>query len=79
MKTLVLSILALAALGLVGTVTAEPVKLSKEQMASIVAGNGAAITTTNGGGHTPQGSANGVPTTTVSSNPAGHQPSGQNK
>ena len=38
----------------------------------------AAITTsqTNGGGNTPNGTANGVPT--VSSNPAGHQPPGQN-
>lgn len=30
----------------------------------------------NGGGNTPNGNANGVPT--VSSNPAGHQPPGQN-
>ena len=30
----------------------------------------------NGGGHTPNGQANGVPT--VSVNPAGHQPPGQN-
>ena len=30
----------------------------------------------NGGGHTPSGSANGVPT--VSANPAGHLPPGQN-
>jgi multisubunit Na+/H+ antiporter MnhC subunit len=39
----------------------------------------AAITTTqtNGGGNTPHGNANGVPT--VSSNPAGHQPPGQNQ
>jgi multisubunit Na+/H+ antiporter MnhC subunit len=38
----------------------------------------AKITTThvNGGGNTPGGNANGVPT--VSSNPAGHQPPGQN-
>jgi hypothetical protein len=37
-----------------------------------------AITTTqtNGGGNTPNGNANGVPE--VSSNPAGHQPPGQN-
>jgi len=33
-------------------------------------------TQTNGGGNTPNGNANGVPT--VSSNPAGHQPPGQN-
>ena len=30
----------------------------------------------NGGGHTPGGNANGVPTVNV--NPAGHQPPGQN-
>jgi hypothetical protein len=30
----------------------------------------------NGGGHTPNGNANGVPT--VSVNPAGHAPPGQN-
>ena len=30
----------------------------------------------NGGGNTPQGNANGVPTTAV--NPAGHAPPGQN-
>jgi hypothetical protein len=31
----------------------------------------------NGGGNTPNGNANGVPT--VSVNPAGHEPPGQNK
>jgi len=38
-----------------------------------------AITTihVNGGGNTPSGNANGVPTTSV--NPAGHAPAGQNK
>ena len=30
----------------------------------------------NGGGNTPNGNANGVPTTAV--NPAGHEPPGQN-
>jgi len=37
-----------------------------------------AITTVheNGGGNTPNGNANGVPT--VSKNPAGHEPPGQN-
>ena len=34
-------------------------------------------TQTNGGGNTPQGQANGVPTTTVATNPANHQPPGQ--
>jgi len=34
-----------------------------------------AITQTNGGGHIPNGNANGVP----ASNPSGHEPPGQNK
>jgi hypothetical protein len=33
------------------------------------------IVQVNGGGHTPNGNANGVP----SQNPAGHEPPGQNK
>ena len=33
------------------------------------------IVKVNGGGHTPNGNANGVP----SQNPAGHEPPGQNK
>lgn len=55
---------------------AAPVKLSKVQMDQVVAG---AITTThvNGGGNTPKGKANGVPT--VSTNPTGFTPPGQNK
>jgi hypothetical protein len=57
------------------TASAEPVKLSKDQMDKIVAG---AITDVkvNGGGNTPNGTANGVPT--VSLNPAGKAPPGQN-
>lgn len=41
--------------------------------------SGGAITSKqiNGGGNTPQGNANGVPTTNV--NPAGSAPPGQNK
>ena len=74
------SIVALSAFALVGVANAEPVKLSKEQLASITAG---AITTTttqlNGGGNTPKGTANGVPTVSVSTNPAGSAPPGQNK
>jgi hypothetical protein len=40
--------------------------------------HGGAITAVkqNGGGNTPNGNANGVPT--VNENPAGHQPPGQN-
>jgi hypothetical protein len=38
-----------------------------------------AVTThQNGGGNTPKGEANGVPTVTVNENPAGHAPPGQN-
>ena len=75
MKTIVLSIFALGALGLVGTVSAEPVKLSKEQMASVTAGSITPVKE-NGGGKTPKGNANGVPT--VNKNPAGKAPPGQN-
>jgi hypothetical protein len=32
----------------------------------------------NGGGHTPNGNANGVPVTIENQNPAGHAPRGQN-
>ncbi len=76
MKAFGLSIVALSALALASAASAEPTKLSKEQMATVTAG---AITTTqvNGGGHTPNGTANGVPT--VSTNPAGSAPPGQNK
>jgi hypothetical protein len=54
---------------------AEPVKLSQAQMEKVVAG---AITGVqiNGGGNTPNGNANGVPTTYV--NPTGFAPPGQN-
>ena len=38
----------------------------------------AVTTQTNGGGNTPQGEANGVPTTTVNENPTGKAPPGQN-
>lgn len=75
MKTIVLSIFALGALSLVGTVSAEPVKLSKEQMASVTAGTITPVKE-NGGGNTPNGNANGVPT--VNKNPAGKAPPGQN-
>ena len=76
MKAIGLSIVALSVVALAGAAMAEPVKLSKEQMAAVTAGT---ITTTqvNGGGNTPKGTANGVPT--VSTNPAGSAPPGQNK
>ncbi len=38
----------------------------------------AVTTQVNGGGNTPKGEANGVPTTTVNENPAGYAPPGQN-
>jgi hypothetical protein len=40
-------------------------------------GQGLTETKTNGGGHTPNGEANGVPT--VTTNKAGHEPGGHNK
>lgn len=77
MKTHVFSLIVLGAFTLASASTfAAPVKLSKAQMDQVVAG---AITTThvNGGGNTPKGKANGVPT--VSTNPTGFTPPGQNK
>lgn len=53
-----------------------PVKLTKAQMDQIVGGK-ITETKTNGGGQTPKGAANGVPTTAT--NPAGSAPPGQNK
>lgn len=54
-----------------GAAMAEPIKLSKAQLDKVVAGK---ITQVNGGGQTPSGNANGVP----SVNPAGNAPPGQN-
>ena len=48
-----------------------PVELNDEQLDQVTGGK---ITQTNGGGNTPNGNANGVPRT----NPAGHEPPGQN-
>ena len=77
-KTALLVIAAASSFALIAN--AEPVKLTTDQMDSVVAGK---ITTTtsqvNGGGNTPNGQANGVPTTTISTNPAGSAPPGQNK
>lgn len=55
---------------------AEPVKLSKAQLDKVVAGTITDVQI-NGGGNTPNGNANGVPTTAV--NPSGYAPPGQNK
>ena len=77
MNRLVPSLAMLGAVAMIASsAIAEPVKLSKEQMDKQVAG---AISTTqvNGGGNTPNGNANGVPT--VSVNPTGKAPPGQNK
>jgi hypothetical protein len=77
MKQRMTSLAVLAAFTVTaGAAIAEPVKLSKAQMDKVVAG---AITPVqiNGGGNTPNGNANGVPTTNV--NPAGSAPPGQNK
>lgn len=84
MKGISLLLAGMAVVALTASAFAQPVKLSKEQMAAVTAG---AITTTvttsqlNGGGNTPNGVANGVPvvTTSISTNPAGSAPPGQNK
>jgi hypothetical protein len=59
----------------VSSAMAEPVKLTDKQLDSVAAG---AISTiqVNGGGNTPNGNANGVPS--VSVNPVGKAPPGQN-
>jgi hypothetical protein len=67
-----IAVIALALGSLSVAAQAEPVKLSKDKMATVVAG---AITQVNGGGNTPNGNANGVPST----NPTGKAPPGHNK
>ena len=79
MKTiLAVSVVALTALCLAGTTSAEPVKLSKEQLLLITAGKITPGSQTNGGGNEPKGEANGVPTSPAT-NPSGNPPPGQNK
>lgn len=75
MRHVVLSLLV-AAGALATGANAAPVKMSKAQLDTVVAG---AITGVqiNGGGNTPNGNANGVPTTYV--NPNNFAPPGQNK
>jgi hypothetical protein len=51
------------------------VKLSKKELAKITAGKITEVKV-NGGGNTPNGNANGVPS--ENQNPAGHAPPGQN-
>jgi hypothetical protein len=51
------------------------VKLSKEELGKITAGKITEVKV-NGGGNTPNGNANGVPS--ENQNPAGHAPPGQN-
>jgi hypothetical protein len=70
-------LVAFGGCALIGSLAlAEPVKLLNDQLDGVVAG---AITSEqfNGGGKTPNGNANGVPTTNV--NPTGKAPAGQNK
>lgn len=83
------AIMALAAVFAVGTAAsaAEParreptakqthgVKLTKEQLAKITAGKIEAVKV-NGGGQTPNGQSNGVPS--ENQNPSGKAPPGQN-
>jgi hypothetical protein len=59
----------------ISSAMAEPMTLTDKQLDSVAAG---AISTVqvNGGGNTPNGNANGVPSVNV--NPAGKLPPGQN-
>ena len=72
MKVLGIAIAALSVVALAGAATAHPVKLSKDQMAKVTAGGTWTTSQVNGGGNTPNGNANGVPTTTY--NPGGNAP-----
>ena len=74
MKAIALSVLALGVMMV--AVSAEPAKLGKDQLATITAGKISDIKVTQGG-NTPSGQAKGVPT--VSVNPTGKAPPGQNK
>jgi hypothetical protein len=56
------------------TVRSMPVELTEAQLDQVTGGAIEQIQV-NGGGNTPNGNANGVPTVAV--NPAGHQPPGQ--
>lgn len=72
----IVSLAALTAFAVTaGTAMAQPVKLDKARMDQVVAGKITPVQI-NGGGNTPQGNANGVPTTNV--NPTGKPPPGQN-
>jgi hypothetical protein len=71
-KAIALSLLALGALGFAAN--AEPVKLSKAHLDKVVAGSGC-CEQINGGGNTPNGTANGVPNVNNGGNaPPGQQP-----
>ena len=74
MKAILLSTLAVTCVAFAAN--AEPVKLTKDQMATVTAGKITA-TKVNKGGNTPSGQAHGVPT--VNLNPQGKAPAGQNK
>jgi hypothetical protein len=76
-KSILCFAVASSAVALVAS--AEPVTMTGQQLDQVVAGKITTTTTqTNGGGNTPQGNANGVPTVTISTNPAGKAPPGQN-
>jgi hypothetical protein len=82
MKQIVRALAAIAAVGVLahaapvsareGNGKPTPVKLTKAEMAKIVAGT---IEKVNGGGKTPSGEAKGIPY----KNPAGKEPAGWNK
>lgn len=53
--------------------------LTEAEVRHVAGGKISPVTTqTNGGGNTPQGTANGVPTVTTNENPTGKAPPGQN-
>jgi hypothetical protein len=75
MTGLIVAAFMLGASSLVGTASAEPVKLTKKQMASITAGT---ISPGGNPGGQPSGCSNN-PNCTPATNPAGKAPPGQNR
>ncbi len=81
MTGLMVTSFMLGAFGLIGTASAEPVKLSEKQLASITAGT----ITPGSPGYNPGGQSGGCCTNpnytapTPATNPAGYAPAGQNK
>ena len=75
MTGLMVASFMLGAFGLIGTASAEPVKLTKKQLASITAGK---IDPGGNPGGQPTGCGGSNPNCTPATNPAGHPPPGKN-